>query len=109
MSEFDDRVYAAVVRVPRGCVTTYAAIARAIGCRSARAVGQALKRNSLAPDVPCHRVIASDLTLGGFRGCRDRAAARNKATLLAEEGVRFGNGRLTDRSRLIALDVTQKP
>jgi methylated-DNA-[protein]-cysteine S-methyltransferase len=97
---FEQRVYAAARRVPRGRVTTYGRLAAFLGCGSSRAVGQALKRNPYAPDVPCHRVIASDLTLGGFRGTtasRDRAA---KQRLLATEGVRFRNGRLADPARV---------
>ena len=60
------RVYEAVRRIPRGQVAIYASIANAIGCRSARAIGQALRRN---PEVPCHRVVAS---LGGFNRQTER-------------------------------------
>jgi len=86
---FERRVYDAVREIPRGRVTTYGLLARRIGCGSARAVGQALRRNPFAPSVPCHRVIASDLAIGGFAG---RSAGRNivrKLGLLAGEGVPF--------------------
>jgi O-6-methylguanine DNA methyltransferase len=68
VSPFQRRVFQALLRVPSGCVTTYGALAATIGCGSARAVGQALRRNPLAPDIPCHRAIRSDLMLGGFKG-----------------------------------------
>jgi methylated-DNA-[protein]-cysteine S-methyltransferase len=100
-SAFDERVYEAVRSIPRGPVTTYGTIARAIGCGSARAVGQALKRNPHAPETPCHRVIAADRTLGGFMGGLATDTLQRKETLLAAEGVLFENGRLLDRSRLI--------
>ncbi len=100
VTPFQARVYAAVTRVPCGRVTTYARLAAAVGCGSARAVGQALRRNPFAPDVPCHRVIASDLTLGGFQGRREGAALARKERLLAAEGVLFGQGRLLDSGRL---------
>jgi methylated-DNA-[protein]-cysteine S-methyltransferase len=93
-------VYVAVRRIPRGRVATYGGVAAAIGCGSARAVGQALRRNPFAPRVPCHRVIASDLTLGGFDGARAGAELARKERLLAAEGVVFRNGRLLDRDRL---------
>ena len=99
-TDFEMRVYTAASRVPRGRVTTYALLGQAIGCSSARAVGQALKRNPFAPDVPCHRVIASDLSLGGFRGHRGTAALEDKAKLLMQEGVALRNGRLVDRDRV---------
>lgn len=80
---FQRRVYEAVLRIPRGQVRTYAQIARAIGRpKAARAVGQALRRNRWAPAIPCHRVIASDGTLGGYSG---RGGLVRKRRLLAAE------------------------
>lgn len=90
-------------RVPRGRVTTYQSLARYVGCGSARAVGQALKRNPFAPVVPCHRVIASDLSLGGFMGQRRGVAIRRKARLLAAEGVRFAGGKLAEPRRVLCF------
>jgi O-6-methylguanine DNA methyltransferase len=83
LTDFERRVYTAVVRIPRGEVRTYGWVAREISRPSAaRAVGGALNRNPYAPLVPCHRVIRSDGSLGGFR--RGRAAKRR---LLKAEGV----------------------
>ena len=93
---FQAVVYEATRRIPRGRVTTYKTLADAIGCRSPRAVGQALKRNPFAPEVPCHRVIASGLTLGGFRGTRSGTALHDKEHLLRQEGVCFTHGILTN-------------
>ena len=101
VSPFCARVYAAVRAIPRGRVATYGGIARGRGCGSARAVGQALRRNPFAPVVPCHRVIASGLRLGGFQGHKSGPALARKRRLLAAEGVRFDDtGRLCDRDRL---------
>ena len=87
-TEFQARVYAAVRRIPAGNVASYSAVASAIGCRSARVVGQALR---VCPfdDVPCHRVVASDLTVGGFAGQSVGPDIARKKRLLAAEGVRF--------------------
>ena len=98
-TKFQQLVYAAARTIPRGRVTTYRLLAAHIGCASCRAVGQALKRNPYAPQVPCHRVIASDGTPGGFQGRRSGAALRRKIRLLAAEGVRFRQGRLADPDR----------
>ena len=97
---FQMRVYDATRLVPRGSVTTYALLARHIGCRCARAVGQALRHNPYAPKVPCHRVIASDLTPGGFNGRTSGPLIKKKLALLAKEGVVFKNGRLFVKTRL---------
>lgn len=100
-TDFERRVYAATCRIPPGYVSTYALVAQAVRCGSAQAVGQALRRNPFAPQVPCHRVIATGLTLGGFQGKREGTALRAKRALLKGEGVTFdAQGRLTEPRRL---------
>lgn len=86
---FQERVYAACSEIPRGKVTTYALLGRHIGCKAARAIGQALRHNPRAPVVPCHRVIASDRRIGGFNGETSGSEIARKIQLLRDEGVRF--------------------
>jgi methylated-DNA-[protein]-cysteine S-methyltransferase len=93
---FDHRVYAVCARVPRGQVTTYGAIAKALGTRGCRAVGAALGRNPFAPAVPCHRVVGSDGRLTGFA-----EGLPAKQRLLAAEGVDVHKGRV-DLTRYVA-------
>ena len=88
-SSFDERVYALLKRVPRGKVTTYKALADALGTKAYRAVGQALNRNPYAPHVPCHRVVCSDGSPGGFA-----QGAEKKIEMLREEGVEVRDGRV---------------
>lgn len=85
ITEFQRRVYLELLRVPRGETITYGELAHRIGCRSAQAVGQALKRNPFAPEVPCHRVISCDGTIGGFHGERTGEMIEKKRRLLDEE------------------------
>ncbi|MCF7855106.1 MAG: MGMT family protein [Candidatus Pacebacteria bacterium] len=101
---FQKRVYEAVSQVPVGRVTTYKLLGEHIGCGCYRAVGQALRRNPWAPHVPCHRVIASDGTLGGFAGGRDGAEIERKQKLLASEGVEFSDGTLVDPARIFRFE-----
>ena len=97
---FQLRVYAAVRRIPRGKVASYAAVAGAIGCRSARVVGQALRRCE-DDGVPCHRVVAADGTLGGFGGQASGPDIARKRHLLVAEGVKFDRaGRIAARQVL---------
>lgn len=90
VSPFDKKVYALCSKIPPGRVSTYGSIATELGS-CARAVGGALRRNPFAPMVPCHRVIASSLDLGGFNGETDSngPALSRKRQMLAEEGVQF--------------------
>ncbi len=83
LTDFEKAVYRATRSIPEGEVRTYKWIARAIGRpRAARAVGNALNKNPYAPAVPCHRVIKSDGSIGGFA-----LGIRAKKRLLAKEGV----------------------
>jgi len=102
ITPFQRQVYEAVRQIPKGRVMTYQGLARAIGCKSCQAVGQALKRNPFAPAVPCHRVIKSDLTLGGFAGARHGEEIDRKLALLAGEGVLFVDGHLQEPERVLS-------
>jgi methylated-DNA-[protein]-cysteine S-methyltransferase len=86
---FSDSVYAMTSLIPMGKVTTYGAIAKAIGFpRAARAVGQALGANPNPIVVPCHRVVRSDGVYSGGEG------PRTKAKLLGREGVQVSAGKV---------------
>ena len=81
-TRFEEHVYAVVRRIPKGQTRSYRWVAERLGNPGlARAVGNALNRNPYAPRVPCHRVVKSDGSLGGF--AKGPAA---KAALLKREG-----------------------
>ena len=83
MAPFQRAVLEATATVPFGHLETYAGIARKIGKPAAtRAVGNALGRNPIPVIVPCHRVIRSDATIGGYTG-----GLGIKHRLLAIEGI----------------------
>ncbi|MDD4909247.1 MAG: MGMT family protein [Candidatus Omnitrophica bacterium] len=76
LTDFEKKVYRVVSKIPLGEARSYRWVAAKAGRpRAYRAVGNALNKNPFAPYVPCHRVVRSDGSLGGFaRG----AAAKNK-------------------------------
>lgn len=85
ITPFQRRVLEETRKVPRGQVSTYAEIAKRIGNpRAVRAVGQALRRNPVPIVVPCHRIISSDGSLGGYGG---ELRSKRKVQLLKLEGV----------------------
>lgn len=87
---FQVRVWTALRRVGRGQVRTYGGLARDVGSpRSMRAVGMAMATNPLPIVVPCHRVVAAKLELGGFSGGLER-----KRWLLELEGVAVDGDRV---------------
>lgn len=83
-SDFQQQVLAVVREIPPGCTASYDAIARAVGRpRAARAVARVMAAN-YDPTVPCHRVIRSDGTLGGYNRGGER---QKRARLRAEGGI----------------------
>jgi methylated-DNA-[protein]-cysteine S-methyltransferase len=89
---FSDSVYAVTSMIPMGKVSTYGAIAKAIGFPgAAQAVGQALGANRNPIVVPCHRVVRSDGVLGGYSGGEGPVT---KAKLLGREGVKVSAGKV---------------
>jgi AraC family transcriptional regulator of adaptative response/methylated-DNA-[protein]-cysteine methyltransferase len=82
-SRFQERVWAALRRIPRGETRSYADVARMVGSpRGARAVAQACATNRVAVLIPCHRVVASGGGLGGYHWGTER-----KRVLLEREST----------------------
>jgi len=116
LSPFQLGVLRLTCAVPPGRVTTYRAIGAALkdcsgGGMISQAVGNALKRNPLAPEVPCHRVVrgGSSYTLGGFAGAGPDSGSPEllrKRALLSSEGVFFSDGsmRIVDETRVMSKD-----
>ncbi|KAK7416272.1 hypothetical protein QQX98_005343 [Neonectria punicea] len=95
---FEKRVWTALCQIPPGHFTTYGLLAAHLDS-SPRAVGNALRRNPFAPEVPCHRVVATGGALGGFKGKWPRdgegITIDEKKKLLRGEGVRLdGKGKV---------------
>lgn len=92
---FYQTVYKALKKVPKGRVTTYKELAKAVNNpRAARAVGNAMNKNPFAPEVPCHRVVRSDGSMGGFG-----EGAEKKKYLLKKEGILVKGGKIVRFSR----------
>lgn len=85
ITEFQKRVYLELLQVPAGQTISYGELARRIGCGSAQAIGQALRRNPFAPEVPCHRVIRSDGNIGGYCGKTSGEMTEKKRKLIESE------------------------
>lgn len=90
MTDFKKQVYKTIKKIPKGKVSTYKQIAISIGKpKSSRAVGNALNKNPNAPEVPCHRVVKSDGSLGGYV-----KGEENKKSLLKKEGIEFKENKI---------------
>ena len=84
-TKFQVKVWVYLSKIPRGRVKTYAQVAKSIGKPLAvRAVANAISKNPYAPKIPCHRVIRSDGSLGGYSG---KGGIKTKRLLLKKEVI----------------------
>jgi len=82
---FQKQVWAELLKIKKGNVVTYKYLAKKIGKpRAVRAVANAVGANPLPIKIPCHRVVRSDGTIGGYSG---RGGVKTKKMLLKKEGV----------------------
>lgn len=85
-SPFEQKVYRAILKIPKGQTRSYQWVAKKIGNpKAARAVGNALNKNPYPIIIPCHRVIRSDGSLGGY----SRGLKLKKKLLKKEMGTFF--------------------
>ena len=81
-TSFNKRCYQKLVLIPKGMISTYAEIAKSLDSKAYRAVGNALGNNPHLISVPCHRIIRSDGSLGGYV-----LGINKKIQLLKKEGI----------------------
>lgn len=84
------KILALVAKIPPGRLMTYSSLARAAGMpRAMRYIGTILGSNELLVTIPCHRVVRSDGSMGGYRG-----GLAEKMKLLAHEHIPLKNNRV---------------
>lgn len=88
---FRDQCYELLLKVPKGKVTTYQAIAHALGSKAYRAVGTAMAKNPNPISVPCHRVVKSNAEIGNYA-----LGIERKIALLQQEGIVIENGKVAN-------------
>ena len=90
--KIEEKIYRKLLEVPLGNVTTYGDLAKAINLKNGqRIVGQIMKKNQFPVIVPCHRVVKSDGTIGGYAYGIER-----KKYMLSKEGLEINNDKILD-------------
>lgn len=104
---FSDKVLRLVKQIPKGKVTTYKEIGKALHKKGQvyRAVGRALHENKCPVKIPCHRVVCSDGSIGGYsRGIKTKIA------LLRKEGIKIKGNKILDfKKRLFMFKSEFRP
>ena len=93
--KLEEKVYKKLLEVPKGKVTTYGDLAKAIGLKNGqRVIGRIMSKNPYPVIVPCHRVIKSDGKIGGYAW-----GEKVKAKMLSNEGIKIKNGKILDMKK----------
>ncbi len=90
-AKFDQRCYDLLKKIPKGKVTTYSEIARALNSTAHRAVGSAMAKNEKLITIPCHRVVRKNGDVGEYA-----LGQKKKIELLQSEGIKIENARVSD-------------
>ena len=88
----DKKIYKKLLEVPKGKITTYGELAKAVGLKNGqRAVGKIMNKNPCPVIIPCHRVVKSDGKVGGYA-----YGEEIKSDMLIREGIIIKNGKIFD-------------
>lgn len=88
---FTQECYELLKRIPRGRVTTYTEMARALDSKAYRAVGSAMAKNCDLIRTPCHRVVKSSGEVGKYA-----LGSEKKISLLKQEGLTIKKGKIVN-------------
>ena len=93
----DEKVYKKLLQVPKGKITTYGELAKAVGLQNGqRAIGKIMNKNPYPVIIPCHRVVSSNGTIGGYAFGQDV-----KTNMLIKEGIKIHNRKILDFGKII--------
>lgn len=95
--KLDQKIYKKLLEVPKGKITTYKEIAKAVGLDNGqRIIGRIMNKNPYPIIIPCHRVIKSDGKIGGYAW-----GQKVKTRMLSNEGIKIKKGKILDLEKSI--------
>jgi methylated-DNA-[protein]-cysteine S-methyltransferase len=90
--KLENKVYKKLLEVPKGKVTTYGELAKAVGLKNGqRVIGRIMSKNPYPVIVPCHRVIKSNGKVGNYAYGTDV-----KTAMLSKEGINIKKGKISE-------------
>ncbi len=98
--KFSEKVYDLCKKIPKGKISTYYCIARALNTKAYRAVGQALKNNKDPKNIPCFKIVKNNGEIGGYSGNNPENISK-KIKLLKKEGVEIKNNKILNLEKVL--------
>ena len=93
----EKRVYKKLSQIPKGKITTYGELAKAVDLKNGqRVIGRIMNKNHFPVIIPCHRVVNSDGKIGGYS-----YGEKVKTKMLSQEGLEIKNGKILDFEKRI--------
>ena len=96
MNDYQNKLQELLLKIPKGKVTTYKEIGKAMGTRGYRFVGQLLHNNKYPDKYPCYKVIKSDGGIGGFA-----LGIKEKIKRMKADGIEVKNGKILDFKKVL--------
>lgn len=96
LMKFQEKVWELLKEIPKGRVTTYGIIARKLGTKAYRSVGNACHNNPYFPIAACYRVVYNNGSIGGFA-----SGVKNKINLLKKEGIKLKNNKIENFEKVL--------
>jgi methylated-DNA-[protein]-cysteine S-methyltransferase len=94
--KLEHKVYKKLLKVPKGKVTTYSELAKAVGLKNGqRVIGRIMNKNPFPVIVPCHRVILATGKIGGYAW-----GEKVKTNMLSQEGIEIKKGKILDKDKI---------
>ena len=95
--KIEEKVYKKLLEVPEGKITTYGDLAKAAGIKNGqRVIGRIMHNNPYPGIVPCHRVVKSNGTIGGYA-----YGEKIKKNMLTREGVKISKDKILEMEKII--------
>ena len=92
----EQRVYKKLLEVPKGEITTYGDLAKAVGLKNGqRVIGKIMNKNPYPGIIPCHRVVRSDGSVGGYA-----YGIKVKTNMLIDDGIKINKGKVLDCKKI---------
>ena len=93
---FNEKCYELLSQIPKGRISTYKEIAKALNTKAYRAVGNAMRKNPNPIFIPCHRIIRSNGKIGGYA-----LGINKKIDLLQKEGILIKKNKVLNYKKII--------